>query len=972
MQVTGPDAGGCDQRLLGRQSELDAFDAVLAAAAGGRAGAVAIVGEAGIGKTRLLAELRRRAAATGFEVLEGSGTELGYTIPFGLVVDALDARIATLGAEAVKAIAGETLADLAVVLPSVFAVFESPSPVGLAAERYEYHRAVRSLLERFTHRVPLLLAFDDTHWSDPASIELIDHLLRRPIPRMVLALAFRSRPVQPTLLGAVEHAQRTGLLVEFELAPLTLPEAADLLGQRPDAPVVRELHAATGGNPFYLEQLARTVSRPDGRAVPGPLHVTADEADIPSGLRSAIAMELHRLSRAVLTVAQAAAVAGDSFDVDLVRDMAEADLSQVMECVDELVAADIVRHTGNAGRFRFRHPVVRRVVYDSAPSASRLGIHRRAARILEQRGASPSTRAHHVERFAYQGEEEAIATLVEAGHSTAERAPAKAAGWFEAALRLLPANSKSSRRRDLLIAQARALTSCGRLRDSRAALEQALQLTQIDAPEDRARIVAMIAQADHGLGRADQVHRLVVATLERSSPSSPSTIPLHLIHVENLLMRGRWDEAVQTARQAHTLAHQFGDGELELIADCWLAWAASHSCDVHTTCQLIDRSADTLDQYDVDLSQVLTDSLVRLVYAEFATDRFRAAGRHIERGLQVSRTTGQNHFFTRFLLIGAVTELVQGRLHDASTSVEAAVEAARVLDSDQALAAAEAIRCWVETLKGDLAAALVAGRVAVEAADRRPNALFAWLAHTSYGQALIDAGHLELGRRAILSAGGRELSDLPPSLRPVWHLPLLVAELAAGRIDDAAAIAQRIEASAPGLLSREGHVHHARSCISFATGSFSEAAVSAQKAADCFDAVGMPIWTGRALLVAGRARYAADEAASAAHTFEVAYGIFCQTGAARLRDEAAKELRALGRRVRPPTGAAGQSHPELTEREREIAESVAHGYSNRDIAAQLYISPKTVEKHLARVFVKLGVTSRAGVAAALTRTTDKL
>jgi DNA-binding CsgD family transcriptional regulator len=273
---------------------------------------------------------------------------------------------------------------------------------------------------------------------------------------------------------------------------------------------------------------------------------------------------------------------------------------------------------------------------------------------------------------------------------------------------------------------------------------------------------------------------------------------------------------------------------------------------------------------------------------------------------------------------------------------------------------------------GDMAAALTAGRAAVQAAQRRPEALFAWLAHTSYGQALIEAGHIEQGRRAILSAGGPELSDLPPSVRPFWYLPLVTAELASGRLSDAEAIVQRIEATATGLQSREGHIHQARSYISFATGEFSAAAASAQKAADCFDQVGMLVWTGRAYLTAGRSRHAAGEIGAATQDLELAYGIFCDTSAARLRAEAAKELRHVGRHVRPPAGGRQQIRPELTERERDIAERVAQGLSNRHIAAELYISPKTVEKHLARVFIKMAVTSRSGVAAALHRKSGKL
>lgn len=122
--------------------------------------------------------------------------------------------------------------------------------------------AVRATLERLVSGRPLLLAFDDVHWADPASVELIGFLLRHSVPGMVLALAYRPRQAPRLLLGAVEQATREGLLRELDLAPLTIGEAADLLGQRPGSTLVRALHDESGGNPFYLEQLARMAHEP--------------------------------------------------------------------------------------------------------------------------------------------------------------------------------------------------------------------------------------------------------------------------------------------------------------------------------------------------------------------------------------------------------------------------------------------------------------------------------------------------------------------------------------------------------------------------------------------------------------------------------------------------------------------------------------------------------------------------------------
>lgn len=969
MRVTGFSSTE-RRKLLGRKTELSEASGVLADAARGAARAIAVVGEAGIGKTRFLTELGELAAAAGFAVLEGCANELENTIPFGLVADALDDSISSLGTEIMSEMEPDTIADLSVVLPAVPGTSGALLSQRLAAERYEYHRAVRALLQRLANQAPVFLSLDDVHWADSASVEFIAHLLRKPVPRVVLVLAFRPRAAQAGLRSAVEHALRAGLLFEYELAPLTLAETATLLGSALDAALVAELHTATGGNPFYIEQLARSAEWNNQQSFDPRPNGDVDAIDIPSRLRNAIALDLDRLTQPTLVLAQTAAILGDPFEMDLVGDIAEMDPRRIAEYIDELAVADLIHPTEVAGMFRFRHPIVRRVIYDSAPSAGRVNIHRKIAELLARRGASPSARAHHLHRSARRGDHSAVTTLVEAGLSTAGQAPATAAQWFAAALRLLPDDSAPEQRCELLIAQAASLASCGKLRDSRKLLEQAMRLA--DAPEKRAWIVSMIAHADHGLGHADQAHRLIISTLEEGSADRSSAFSLQLILAENLLMSGQWNHAVRAARSAQAQAYDLGDLQMQVMADTCLAWTSSYVCDVADTSRLIDRSAEELDQRDANLSPALIDSLGKLAYAEFVTDRFRAARRHIERGLEVSRAAGHSHFFSRFLPIDAAVKLLQGRLPDALISAEAAVEAAYVLDNDQALVTAEAIRCWAATLTGDVTTALTAGRTAVQAAQRRPEALFAWLAYTSYGQALIEAGHIEQGRRSILSAGGAELSNLPASVRPFWYVPLVTAELASGHLSDAEAVVQRIEASATGLQSREGHIHQARSYISFAAGDFSAAAASAQKAAVCFDQIGMLVWTGRAYLMAGRSRHAAGETVAATQDLELAHGIFCDTGAARLRDEAAKELRNAGRRVRPPVGARHQIRPELTEREHEIAERVAQGLSNRDIAAELYISPKTVEKHLARVFTKLAVTSRSGVAAVLYREPGKL
>ncbi|MEU7765842.1 LuxR C-terminal-related transcriptional regulator, partial [Nocardia sp. NPDC049190] len=455
--------------------------------------------------------------------------------------------------------------------------------------------------------------------------------------------------------------------------------------------------------------------------------------------------------------------------------------------------------------------------------------------------------------------------------------------------------------------------------------------------------------------------------LEQATPGSADAVALRLELAQNQLMMHRWEQAVDTATHARAQAQALGDPTLLLAATATLAWFASYQGTLDAGQELIDLAADGMDTRDVDLTPTLLEALADLVYAEISIDRIRAADRHAERGLHVSRTTGHGYAFGRFTLGAAATKLHLGQLNDARSAAESAVELALLLDNDQLLSAAESARCWIESLRGDLPTALAAGRAALRAAERQPDALFAWVARASYGEALIEAGEFEHGRQEILSLGGPELADLPPTTRPFWHQALVTAELSAGRIDAAEAIARHIEAVPMGP-SREGNAHYARARIHLAVGDFAAAAASAHRAVQCFEAVEMRVWAARSRLVAGRSLALVGQPETAVRELELAHGILRDAGAERLRLEAAKELRNLGRRVRRQPTTEGPTHqPILTERERDIADLVVHGYTNREIAAQLFVSPKTVEKHLARIFVKLGVSSRTGVGAALSR-----
>src|SRR5689334_18324351 len=257
--------------LLGRRAELAAVDAALEALASRRGAVLAFSGEGGIGKTRLLGELEDRARAAGALVLSGRASELERELPFGVWEDALAEHAEFLGPDRLERLVGDQLPELAAVLPAVGRI-----PAGLQDERYRTHRAVRALLEALAQTAPVVVVLDDLHWADDASLELVAHLLRRPPRgRVALALAFRPAPVRPLLATALATAERNGSVIERPLGALSFADAETLLGNEIPGPVRGEIYEAGGGNPFFLQQLARqhaagrsVAAEPAGAGVP--------------------------------------------------------------------------------------------------------------------------------------------------------------------------------------------------------------------------------------------------------------------------------------------------------------------------------------------------------------------------------------------------------------------------------------------------------------------------------------------------------------------------------------------------------------------------------------------------------------------------------------------------------------------------------------------------------------------------------
>ena len=961
------------ETLVGRAAELERLDAALDELEGRRQGLLELTGDPGIGKTRLLLELGERASRRGLLVLSGSASELEGELPFSVFVDALDDYVCGLEPGRLEMLDDDARAELSRVFPSLRPFGAAPRGGILQDERYRTHRAIRQLLEVVASPTPLALLLDDLHWADSGSVELIGSLLRRPPAAAVLiAMALRPHQIPARLLGALERADRSGTLSRVELGTLTADESRRLLGASLSGVSAAALHEVSGGNPFYLQQLARAPVRPvDGRPA---ADILLAGVEVPGAVAQALTEEITLLHPERRRVLEAAAVAGDPFEPELAAAAAGLPEATALEALDDLLALDLVRTTDVPRRFRFRHPLVRRAVYDASPGGWRLGAHARAADALAARGASAAARAHHVEHAARHGDAEAIAVLKEAGMSAAQRTPAGAARWFAAALRLLPATAPAPERIELLGALAGALAATGRFDEARSALLDCLDLTPADAAPLRVGLAVACAGVEQLLGRVGDAHaRLESALASLPDEVSPQAAALMIELTATSTALTEYDEARAYGLRALEIARTVGDRGLTAAAAATLAFGAASSSGVAEAERHRGEAARLIDAMpDGELAGRLS-AISELARAELYLDRFEEAAAHAERGLAVARATGQAPLFPVLVPLLGWVRGMSGRLRDSAELLDGAIEAARLADNQQALAWALFNRAMTALHGGELDAALLLAQESADLTREPRGTMLGCFSGLILGMALVESGSADPGVEIMIDrAGGPDLPLLGGSWKAYFLEWLARGLLAAGRQPDAerAAAAAEDVAEATGLRFATAVASRAAVRIALASDDPRAAAAHALASAEAADEVGARIEAGLARTLAGRALAQTGETERATAELSDAAAAFDAIGATRYRDEAERELGRLGRRRHRRTrpGQAGSGDVEsLTEREMEVARLIVDRRTNPQIAAELFLSQKTVETHVRNLFHKLGVSSRVEVARKIER-----
>ncbi|MFC8596354.1 helix-turn-helix transcriptional regulator [Streptomyces atroolivaceus] len=922
----------------------------------GRGGIVELLGEPGSGKSRLLTQLTSTARDRGVTTLDGRCYPSEQHDPLHVFTRALNGLMT---AERLTALSPDHAALLRSALCArLGGRGDGPAPLQLS-------QAVHALLSQAADR-GLLLVLDDFHWADPQSLELADHLARWTFRAPVLlVLAHRSRQAAPSLLSTLAQGAEQGRVCRLELQPLTLGQAARLLGVRPDTPWLPSVLQESRGNPLYL--LAQGDATPLGPGL---------RTDLLTGRLAPLAAELAVLDPAERLVAESAAVLGDRFSRDELSAVSELPVDETCTVVNTLIQLDIMRPLRcSATQLGFRHPVLRRVLHDQTNRCWRSQAHRRALTVLNRRAASASERAVHIELSTSSYTPGDLETLARAGQETEQSSPYDAVRWLLTALHGLPASEQpegaAGRLLGLIPPLARALRAANYLADDASLRMQLTQGSALDPGEAHRAAVRLCVIVECLHGRFNEAAELVTAelgTLRKIGADNDLLAQLTIYHGIVCSLRGG-DSLPEVAAQALVLARAGGRRTT-------LAGAMA----LHALGELsAGRTAQSLASYDAAVRQMdelsntemhyYSEYLALLGWCAMALGRPREAESFYERGTGVVRDCSHNALLPVLLSGLAEAQLRQGRLESARRSAVEAADLSGYLGAQQlrALALAQEALCvtYADPPGSSRASALTEQGVHTL---RRSFGHWHGAAVLTLGEALLMQGNPDRCVSLLLELGGAELRDLDPAQRPRAFELLTLASLSgatgstsmwADRTAGAAQVLRLPHNRAYALLSR-GHVLTEQ-------GDWDAAVTLYQEAERAFDGAQLRLQRLTARIRAARAASNCSRPELAGELWASAQELAEQWDVlllARLSPDTPLE-NSLGRgchALLPAPIPAVTGLEVLTDREREVARFAGTGRRTREIAEALRLSPRTVEVHLSRIYRKLEIGSRAELA----------
>jgi DNA-binding CsgD family transcriptional regulator len=888
--------------LIGREAEIGRVERALETARGGGSDVLVLRGQPGIGKTALLRAAIERAE--GMTVLRTRGLEGEAQLPFAGLAELCGPVLALR--ERLPAAQAAALAGALELEPA-----QPQARLAIGA-------ALLGLLSLAAEQQPVLCVVDDLQWLDEPSLEALRFAARR-LGADGVAILAAQRPERDVAAG----------IETLEIGPLASDRALELLPHPIADLVASRVLATAGGNPLALLEIPALLSRDEleGRApVEGPL---------PPGstLERVLARRLDGLDaetrRALLVVAAAEARRGDV----VLGALNEADID--VTALESAESAGIV--TLAPGEVAFRHPLLRAAAYHGGSAVARRDAHRAVARALP---ADDPQRAWQLAAGATRPDETVAAALEAAALSARARTGfGPAAHAHLRAAELSPEPLDRARR---LVEAARDLLPAGHPDVGLARLEQAERVLAIadgDVTGIATDLRTLRAQLALRTGRTAEARDLLRAQARRVEPPM-SAMLLLLSSLGAMALRDHrgW---LADAERARELA---GDTELLAALAMLSAGAARMTVpDVAAGRRLLDEGERRLG--DLGLALSLAPEIVALAaHGWLWIEEYERGVQMLDRLVAAGRESSSVGALPYPLAARAHGNLSLGRYHRALADAEEAVALAEQTAQDPALVIAlgmlAAVHCW----HGDETAAVEAAERAIELGERRNVPLPAIYARQALGLLALATDRVD---EAVERLEAVRAEALPGNV--VWAPPLIDAYLRSGRPDDAAELVEHYARTIDGHRIAPAILERLRGMTDQDEAHFRAALDLAGPA---------PFELARTQLAYGEYLRAVDRREEAREPLRAALEGFERIDALPFAERARRELRAAG----AVTRAAAADGAELTAHELRVAQLVAQGLTNREAAAALFVSAKTVEHHLRSVFRKLGVKRRAELA----------
>ena len=893
--------------LIGRERECAEIDRLLARAADGESGVLVIRGEAGIGKSALLDYAA--AQATGFTVLRAAGFEAEADLAFAGAYGLLRPVLGHL--DEVPEIQAQALAGALGLAPSA------------APDRFMVSAAVLGLLAAAAEQRPVVCLIDDAQWLDRPSADTLVFAARR-LAADPVAILFGARE------GEARRFEAPGV-DSLTVAPLDDVSAQALLAERGRSatPAVRtRLLAEAHGNPLALIELPVALTD-EQLAGASPL---PESIPLTPRLRSVFRQRIEGLPDATQT-ALLLASADETGDLATVLVAAGA-LGLARDALDPAELAELIRISGDA--ITFRHPLVRSALYDSATVSRRQQVH--AALASAYRGDEHADRRVWHQAMATLSPDEEVAAALEAAARRA-RARAAHASAASALLRAAELSTDDERRRRRIVDAAHAAWDGGQPDRARACIAAVLPQA---AGELRADLLGLSGVIESRSGDVHTALRLLLECAEQTSDPSKRLEALGEA-AEMVSFAGEYERAIELGALAAQVTPRTARDEFLVSLMTLMAAAAAGEHDRARAAmeQVVDRAA-TLDD---------PRGLIWAVTALWAAPELAGAVDYAQRAVELARERGLVSLLPVALGYQTTAELARNHFERARASAEEAYRLSEDIGQIWGTSALLAAMSAIELVRGDLEAARAHCEEVLATGRERGATFLVAIANWRLGQIALVAGRPDEATDHLLRASATGTPESHPMVGLRLIPEVVEAALAAGREADAREAFVRYDEWVTRFPS-ETHV-----ALRYRTRALLEPA----RADEYFTAAlahadAVPTMTrGRTELLYGEWLRRERRRQDARPHLRTALELFRQLGAALWEERAAAELRATGEttRKRDPS-----TLDELTPQEHQIAGLVAEGKTNREIATQLFLSPRTIDYHLRKVFSKLGITSR--------------